>query len=813
MNFLAQWLEIPVAEGERLTGLRFGFYGAPSGAALVGVIALALVLVACAVLLYWRERARLGWLPRLGLAAVRATLLGFLLLLLLQPYILGQIEGDHRRPIYVLLDDSRSMTQVDRRTAREDRLRQAIATGHVAPDIKLHEALLPKELDKKWTDLPRIEVVKRVLTNAKLDLIAGLRQKGPVQFFLFGEKLRTPAVTEDESDPLREVLQDLTGMQAKTALGDAIYALVSKKGNERPAAIVVMTDGRNNAGGVYLVDAAQACREGGVPLHIYGVGSTRGGTLRLVDVLAQDTIFYDDIAPVRVRWQALGIRKGTLRIQVELAGKRVAEKEIPVEEGYDLRETLTFVPRKNWNLGKDSVDLVVSVQVKESDRWRDSAKRKVRLSDRKVRVLYIEATPRWEFKFLQSLLVRDRRVEARFILTEGDPRLMKHEPFLLDFPKREDFFKFDLVILGDVPLAWLNKERRELLREYVRDFRGGLVCIAGASSFPWEWAGSDIEELLPVEVPAVKFIADESQRPIPYRPVLTAEGERTPMLSFADDLKENRRIWSGLPPFYWHYPVKRLRPGAVALLVHPHKKSEKQPMPILARHFYGKGEVLFLATDETWRWRYNVEDKYYARFWGQLIYQMAQPHLLGNASQRAVFAIGRSEAILDRGGYLYLRLLDKEYRPLAESEVPATIEYLDAPAGARRTQRVVFRAIPGRPGEYRLFRTHARPGRFRVHVSLPKHQIDSDFRYVVKLPPRHEMEQSGLAEAELRELAQGAGGRFYREENLASLAESIEPKVITTVDMREGNWLPLAFGIFVTLISIEWLGRKLANLT
>ena len=41
---------------------------------------------------------------------------------------------------------------------------------------------------------------------------------------------------------------------------------------------------------------------------------------------------------------------------------------------------------------------------------------------------------------------------------------------------------------------------------------------------------------------------------------------------------------------------------------------------------------------------------------------------------------------------------------------------------------------------------------------------------------RHELEVTGLAEDELREAARLTGGRFYREEDLPQLAESITPR-------------------------------------
>src|SRR5262245_19195797 len=84
----------------------------------------------------------------------------------------------------------------------------------------------------------------------------------------------------------------------------------------------------------------------------------------------------------------------------------------------------------------------------------------------------------------------------------------------------------------------------------------------------------------------------------------------------------------------------------------------------------------------------------------------------------------------------------------------------------------------------------------------------------VRLPPQHELEPAPMAEQPLRDLAAASGGRFYHEEDLPSLAASIEPKTAAYVVRREILfWNPLAFFGFVLLITGEWVARKFANLT
>src|SRR5207247_9498040 len=113
---------------------------------------------------------------------------------------------------------------------------------------------------------------------------------------------------------------------------------------------------------------------------------------------------------------------------------------------------LTLTPERRVGEREEKQERAVVIRSKDDPSYFDEVKRPVRLVDRKVRVLVVDGTPRWEFKFLQPALQRDRRVEASFFLTAGDPRLMRHgPPFLPEFPPREKLFAYDLLILGDVP--------------------------------------------------------------------------------------------------------------------------------------------------------------------------------------------------------------------------------------------------------------------------------------------------------------------------------------------------------------------------
>jgi uncharacterized membrane protein len=779
-------------------------------AVLVGVAAAAGV-----VFLYVREQARLGILRRLLMAGLRAAALGLLLLLLLRPVLVAEFHGERPRPVALLIDNSQSMTQRDQRLSPPDRVRVAIAQDLLAPDTPIREsAVLRNPPVGAAADPARKDLVRAVLGNPRLRLLDRLKERGPLHAFLFGQRLRSVG---DESagagdSESSKILSAFTADETRTALADAVKDLLDRGAGDLPAAIVLMTDGRDNASKVPLEEAARECARLQVPLHIYGVGSPDIGNLQLKDIGVPDTLFYEDAVSAPVRWRSQGFKQGKATLTLTLGGKVVARRDVLVHEGEDFREVLTFTPQKGAEK-EQKLDLTATIKYDGPEAFTDDneVKRSVRLVDRKVNILYVENAPRWECKFLQTLLLRDRRVQAHFVLLGADPRAAQAgPPFLPAFPAtRQELFAYDLLILGDVPADQLGTERLRWVQDFVRE-GGGLVLIAGRQHAPASYRSTPLAEVLPVEFVPVRFAADTGARPQPFVPVLTRVGRRSDLMALADTDEENSAAWKGLPGFYWHYPVVKLRPGAVALLTHPSAKAGDEPMPILASQAYGKGPVLFAATDETWRWRYNAEDRFFGRFWGQVVYKFGLPHLLGNP-RRVQLEMERAQNVLGRPGYVYARLFDADYRPLRAERVTARLHQLDARPGTERGQTLALEAIPGQPGDYRALLANDAVGRFEVRIDSPE---VATLEYRVSLPPQHELEVAGLAEDELRRAAQESGGRFYREEDLHLLPANVTPRSAAFTQRQEILlWNPLALVLFVGLVTAEWVLRRFSNLS
>lgn len=777
--------------------------------------ALALAAAAGIFVLYFKERGRFGGARRILMALLRVGVVGMVLFLLLRPVLVAESRGERPRPVVLLLDNSLSLTQRDQRLSVADRRRVALAENHLAPDASVADAAEPPAGTSE--NPARAAVLQAVLANPRLKLLEGLERAGPLRVYLFGQRLRNlPDETpppDQAPEPLgARIARHLRHDEIRTALADAVKEVLERSEGDAPAAIVVATDGQDNASRALLDEAAQECARLKVPLHIYGVGSSEVGNLELKEFSVPETIFFDDTVSVPVRWRCRGFKEGAAELVLTLGGQPAARRDLILREGEDFREVLTFTPRKT-GAGEEKSEVKVALRYKGSETFLEDneLKRPVSLVDRKVKILYLENSPRWEYKFLQPALLRDRRVEAKFLLVHADRRaLAGGGPYLPAFPgSRQELFDFDVLILGDVPFAYLGAERVAWIRDFVRE-GGSLIFIAGRQHAPAEYHASALAEVLPVEFAAAKPALNELDRPQAYVPVLTRQGGRAEMLALAETPEESSRVWQGLPGFYWHFPVTKLRPGAVAFLVHPRAKAGDQPMPILASHYYGKGQVLFLATDETWRWRYNTGDRTFGRFWGQVIYQMGLPHLVGTP-KRVQLSLERPQNVLGRPGWLFARVLDNEYRPFAGEKVAARLEHVDAKPGEERFRSVTLDPTPGQPGEYRALLAHDAVGRYVLRVEDP---APASLEFRVALPPQHELEVAGMAEEPLRQAALESGGAFYREEDLHRLAAQLEPRRAPFVHRQEILlWNPLVFLVFLGLIVAEWLLRKFSNLS
>lgn len=821
---------------------------------------LALAAVGAVGALYAFEAGHLGVLRRLALAGVRMAVVLVVAFLLLRPTWVREESTQRPRPVAVLLDVSQSMDQRDPRPGSGDQWRAALAFNRIEPDKPFpSDAIVAAVADKPSERPSRFEVARAALNNPRLDLINRLKKAGPLELSTFGAS-RSGGKDVNNLGWLEAQVPD----QPRTALVGATFELLNRDDNDLPAAVVIVTDGRENAGGKTLAQLAEKCRERKLPLYIYGVGSSSFGQLRLRDAAVPESVFLDDLVTVPVRYAVKGVTAGKIDIVVKFGDREVAAKrDIPVREGDDIRDALSFVPTKEDEAAqKKEVSVTVTLRPDGTgDALTDAVTKPSQVIGKKLQVLVVEGLPRKDFQFLMRALQRDRRVDARFFLTEGDREAMRlGDPWLVEFTRqlngtlaleRDEFRKvinqFDLLIIGDVPGKFFTPEQQQVIKEFVTE-GGGLIHIAGKVHAPQEWLSAEkglpsIADVLPVEALPVKFPVQppEGRYYQPFVPALAPNAARHPLVSLEDDPLDNADLWgrsvrSGpgdappaepdrapkkqLQPIEWYYPVTRLKPGAETFLVHPTARSpepDDRPLPLLAGHYYGKGYVLFSAFDDTWKWRFNEADRYFGRFWSQCVYQAGVPRTVGTKLTQV--SLDTPEPVQGRSGQVYARVLDENFQALTADAIDATLERI----GANETEKdfrtpVKLQKLHGQDGEYVAPIPFNQAGRFKLLVS-PGNRSPAALEYRVTLPPDHELSPGSLAEADMVKLAAESGsaerpGKFYREEDLHKLPDDVKPQFATFSRRDEiVLWNRWAMFLLIGLLSLEWFLRKFSGLS
>jgi hypothetical protein len=252
--------------------------------------------------------------------------------------------------------------------------------------------------------------------------------------------------------------------------------------------------------------------------------------------------------------------------------------------------------------------------------------------------------------------------------------------------------------------------------------------------------------------------------------------------------------------------VSRPKPAAEVLLVDPDpgKESRFGKMPVVALQQYGQGQVMYVGTDNTWRWRKNVGDLYYTTLWGQVAQRLAMLHLLGGSKQTQLSLDRKTYVTGDR--VLVFARLRKSGEPLVE---PSVRGIYGLSSGGKQTE-VILRAAPEHPGLYRGEFLAPLPGQYQFFVDT---DLNTPLDFTVT-EPKFEFGETAMNEPMLREMAATTGGAFFREEDLFKLPDTIAAKTERVKSPLEVElWSsPFYFVLMLLVLTGEWVLRKMSQL-
>lgn len=809
MDWLRTLLFPGATGGEAGGSSELTFEGIDPGWAIIAWIGLGAML--------WWAHGR--WLPavprarRVKLVALRLLFAAVLLFVATFPVMVTTLVEDVRQKLIVLIDNSASMDIADLRVSGEDRARALIASGDLAPDTDPASAAVPVSATPPRPT--RRALLAALSANTQLDLWSRLDERAELVFQRFDAETGEGAEGRDGVAPAamaRAFIGDLDASGQSTALGESVRQALDRYRGQPVAGVFVITDGASNRG-LAPAEAAAIARNDGVPLFLYGVGVTEPRDVELVSAAAPRLAFLDEQVTVRLLIGGNGFGGRATRVTLTRDGDAapLAEEDIVLPENGALEKTLSFTP--------DAIgELVLQVAVQpldgEASEGNNVTTARIRVVDNRVKVFMIEQEPRWDWRYLIDFIANDRRLALKCLLLDGSPSLLTlpNTPFVAELPSdRAALYENDVMLIGDVDPARLGRERMQIIRDWVDEAGGGLVFLAGPKFNPSAYRGTPLEPLLPV-VPSnatVEEMAVRHEQPVKLR--LTPAGARAPLLRLSEQSDENTALWNAFMGVRWTARVARARPGAEVLLVDPTPGPDvpRGGMPVIARQRFGRGEVIYIGTNETYRWRSGIGGKYYSQIWAQAFQALSLERLTG-ASKQVQLRVDNPEYELGASVVISGRLYQTDFKPFIADVVPARVEFTPTGASEPLQQELPLRPVPDEAGGYRVEFTPAVAGRYRFLTPIdPTAAVEFEV-----VAPRLEQADAAMNLALLESMAAAADGRFLREEDLHRLPEMISGSggQVTSLKRLELAYSPVLLGLLVLLACAEWLVRRLNRL-
>ena len=714
---------------------------------------------------------------RWSLVIARAALLMLIVTLLAGPSLERRTETVEQDWILALVDRSQSLAVPD-------------AAAGATRDEQLRESLV-----------------------AAQEQIAALGEDRVVRWFGFGDGAY-------ELDTDKDGLPVLGPSAARRTDLEGAVRTALRRATARPlAGMLVLSDGRATRapGREELRELTSA----GAPVHVVPLGASGAAAdVAVRRVVAPPAAYKDDPTPVRVELATLAGEGETVSGEVRLIDattdgvletQRVELGPGPAEVQLTHRASDPGAAEWRVEFVPDAGDLI------------ETNNRQVvslEIVDRPLRVLYLDGAPRWEQRYLRNLFIREASIESSNLMLAPTRRyLQEGDVEIATLPSSPgEWADYDLVVLGDLDPGVLTPAQLDQLRLFVAEEGGGLIWIGGESHTPADWWSTPLAALLPFQRPRAALA------PIgePVQVHATNEAERLGVLrllggdraGWPEEFTDPRVGWSAL---HWAQLIDRqaLKPST-AVLASAAPIGSDPLWPLVMTMRYGAGRVVYVATDEIWRWRYGRGEVLYERFWIQLARLLARERLVRST---AGYALKTGSDVADVGEPITLSLELQDQSLVDQApELLRVRAALDAREIGVQSESIIELTRSGPAGRrYSGVWTPPAAGRWTLEPLDPllraagagAAEIEARLAGDELADPRPDHEL-------LASLASITGGRSFDPADLASIADpGVFPSrsVRRVAIERETLWdTPLALALLIGLAGFEWIGRRIMRL-
>jgi uncharacterized membrane protein len=639
----------------------------------------------------------------------------------------------------------------------------------------------------------------RELEVVNSSLMKDLKQKFQVRLYRMSDHL-------DRIEKTDELGTQVTAMAPVTKIGDSLKQVVDDAASLPIGAIVLLSDGADNSGGVDPATISEVRRQR-IPVHTIGFGQEHmARDVEITDVELAPRSLPESRLAATVHLHQHGYAGQKVKINVRDGSKLLQSKEVTLKgDGAEQVEQVLFGAGK---AGVKTIETEIAALPNEDNPRNNKVLRLLKVDDRKPRILYFDGEGRWEFKFLKRAVEDDQSIELDTMLRTTENKILRqgfaNKDELVDgFPtKVEDMFKFDGLILGSVDASYLKAEQQQLIKDFVDRRGGGVLFLGGRDSLGDGGYGKTVlNDLLPVTLPETKgktysFDGADVQ--------LTREGRESLITRIEEDPDKNVERWKKLPYLRTFQIVGEPKPGAIKLAEFKPRMGGGGTYPLLVIEPYGRGRTAVFATGGSWRWQMlqPVEDMSHETFYRQLL-----RWLVSDTPQRVIGSTPHQLLTDDSHVKLRTEVRDTTFLPEGDATVEA---HIIGPGGI--SEQVDLRPEPLQLGVYAAEWTAPMAGSYVADVIAKRgaDEIGHDeivFRREDGVAENFHVEQNKEL---LTKLSSETGGRYYKPDEASKLGHDISySEAGITVRETHDLWdMPAVFLLIIGLMALEWVLRR-----
>ncbi len=596
----------------------------------------------------------------------------------------------------------------------------------------------------------------------------------------------------------------LDGKGDITRLENALSHVLLEFENEPLAAVVLFSDGADNASRSFssVIQRYQARR---IPLYACGIGrTTTGRDVEVLHVTPVRKALPESIVSTDVTIRSNGYDGKTVYLELREDRRLVQTTEVKLVGHQELQSVNVHFSVS----GKGSKQYTVTIAPLpgEENPANNSQHFLLDVDDSKPTILYLEGTPRWEFKFIRQSLSQDKNLELKSLLrTSGNKfyrqGIASEADLAAGFPNtREELFKYKGLIFGSFESSFFSREQLTLVAEFVAKRGAGFMMLGGKHSFDeGKFANSPIADILPVVLGGSEPGKSYGMEPVKLQ--LTDFGRTHPLTQLSSEEAQTEQKWKILPEIEEFNWVREAKPGALVLAT---GNSTRGKAILLAIQRYGRGRTMAFTPSDSWHWQMERphDDNTYETFWRQ-----ALRWLVSSSPDPINLELEKTSFFHQETIPLNVQVFDLEYNFVNEATVVATII---PPQGS--PVAVPMRRISDQEGRYAAEFVPGESGIFKIQLAASRNgfNLGSAEGHFSVTQDSLELYNAVQNKKLLERLSKDTGGHYYTLENAAQIPEEMAyierpnslPQTLPLWDV------PALFLTLCFLLISEWSIRK-----